>query len=84
MRYDEEHPSETSVSCSDRVLLECRRCGERLVLLGLEEDWYKEGRTAFSCGGCEGRVTLADRVEEEDAHVAALLHGLREEYYGGL
>ena len=38
----------------------------------LEEDWYKEGR-----------ITLADRVEEEGAHVAALLHGLRKEYYGG-
>ena len=78
------------VVCTDRLVLECR-CGERLVLLGLEEDWYAEGRTAFECE-CGDRLTLADRSdllegepglgsgdlsEDQTRSVRELLRGLR-------
>ena len=78
--------SERFVLCSERILLECD-CGERLVLLGLEEDWYSELRTLFECE-CGERLTLADRLDEEgltlvdssDAEMSGvreLLRGLR-------
>lgn len=47
---------------SRRVLLACRGCAERLVLLGLEIDWRKEGRSTFTCGGCGTLLTFADRL----------------------
>ena len=61
MRRDPE--SEQYVLCSERMVLECK-CGERLVLLGLEEDWYSELRTAFDCE-CGERLTLANRLNED-------------------
>jgi hypothetical protein len=61
MRRDLE--SERFVLCSERMVLECE-CGERLVLLGLEDDWYSELRTVFECE-CGENLTLADRLEEE-------------------
>lgn len=60
------------VLCSERILLGCG-CGERLVLLGLKEDWLSE-RTTFECE-CGARLTLADRVNEEAAGVRELLRG---------
>ncbi len=50
-----------TVNCSGRIVLECG-CGEKLVLLGLEDDWYSE-RTAFECE-CGEELTLAARVEK--------------------
>jgi hypothetical protein len=51
-----------SVPCSRCIVLECE-CGERLVLLGHEQDWHLEGRTAFECE-CGKKLTLDDhRVE---------------------
>ena len=47
---------------SGRLVLACRGCDERVVLLGREDDWYREGRLSFRCSGCGERVTLADRV----------------------
>ena len=67
------------VPCSERVVLECA-CRERLVLLCLEEDWYAEGRTAFECE-CGRKVTLADRLEEEETYLADSIRGLRVTYY---
>ncbi len=60
------------VLCSERILLGCG-CGERLVLLGLEEDWLSE-RTTFECG-CGARLTLANRVNEEAPGIRELLRG---------
>ena len=55
------------VEPSGRTVLGCPRCGERLVLVGLEEDWRSEGRTTFGCAGCGEEVTLAgDRLEDEE------------------
>jgi hypothetical protein len=48
---------------SERMVLECE-CGERLVLLGLEDDWYSELRTVFDCE-CGEKLTLANRLDEE-------------------
>ncbi len=61
---------------SDRIVLECGSCGERMVLLGREDDWYSEGRTAFACE-CGARITLADRVGEGDLAIAELMRELR-------
>ena len=37
-----------------------------LVLVGLEEDWRSEGRTAFGCA-CGKEVTLdGDRLKDEE------------------
>ena len=74
-----EGESEHSLLCSERIVLACK-CGERLVLLGLEEDWYSEGRTTFECE-CGGEITLADRVEEGGPYVSNLMHNLRATYY---
>jgi hypothetical protein len=49
------------IEASKRIVLECR-CGERLVLLGREDDWYAEGRNTFGCE-CGEELTLAARVE---------------------
>ena len=56
--------SERFVLCTDRVVLGCR-CGESLILLGREEDWYLEGRTTFECGKCARSLTLVDRLDED-------------------
>ena len=49
---------------AERVVLECRACGERTVLGGPEEVWLS-GPTAFGCGGCGRDLTLADRLDAE-------------------
>ena len=62
MRRDQE--SEYFVLCSERIVLECQ-CGERLMLLGLEDDWYSELCTVFECE-CGEKLTLADRLLDEE------------------
>ncbi len=57
--------SDRFVLCSERIVLECK-CKERLVLLGFEDDWRSEGRTAFECE-CGEELTLADRLDEKDS-----------------
>jgi DNA-directed RNA polymerase subunit RPC12/RpoP len=47
------------ITCSKSIVLECR-CGEKLILLGREADWRKEGHTVFLCSGCGKRLSLAD------------------------
>jgi hypothetical protein len=54
---------ERYVLCPDRTVLRCR-CGESLVLLGREKDWYSEGRTTFECRRCGGPISLADMLDE--------------------
>ena len=60
------------IEASERIVLECG-CGERLVLLGREDDWYAEGRGAFECG-CGEELSLADRIERGPG-IADLLRG---------
>ena len=59
--------SERIVLCSERIVLECI-CGERLVLLGREDDWYSEGRAVFECE-CGAKLTLAHRSYEEELNL---------------
>ena len=65
--------SEKTVECSGRSILECG-CGERLILLGLEEDWLLEQRTNFECE-CGQALTLADRLNEEVLEFGRVMRG---------
>ena len=71
-RFSEPLP-ESFVFCSERIVLGCG-CGERLVLLGLEEDWRSEKKTAFECE-CGAELTFADRTDEEAVIIGRLLRG---------
>jgi hypothetical protein len=68
--------SELFVLCTNHVVLGCQ-CGDKLILLGHEEDWYSEGRTTFECGACGSSLTLVDRLDEE--RKPALIGGFDEE-----
>ena len=65
-----------SVSCSESIVLGCERCGEKLVLLGFEDDWRQAGRTAFGCE-CGEELTFADRADEEAMLVRELLRSAK-------
>jgi len=56
----------TRVEVSGRLALACRGCGEIILFVGRERDWYEpsaDGRPrSFVCGGCGAHLTLADRV----------------------
>ena len=67
--------SDRFVLCSERIILECS-CGERLILLGFEDDWRSEGRTTFECE-CGRELTLADRLDEGAVDFGALLSRFR-------
>ena len=54
--------SERTINTSGQIVLECSGCGERVILLGHEDDWSREHRNAFECRGCNKTVTLADRA----------------------
>jgi hypothetical protein len=60
-----------SVGCSGRIVLECKRCGDSLTLLGLEEDWNLED-TEFECE-CGANLTLAKRNNDESIAIKRLL-----------
>jgi len=70
--------AERFIPSSGRITLECE-CGERLVLLGREDDWYLEGPRLFGCE-CGERLTITkNRVSEEATASIRLLqrlHGL--------
>jgi hypothetical protein len=56
----------TKVGISGRLALACRGCGEIILFLGRERDWYKSGADGrprgFVCSGCGAHLTLANRV----------------------
>ena len=64
----------SELEVSDRIVLGCESCGERVVLLGREDDWYSEGRTVFECE-CGAKVNLADHVGEANLALAELMRG---------
>jgi hypothetical protein len=55
----------TKVELSGRPALACGGCGEIILFLGREGDWYEsdaDGRPrSFVCSGCGAYLTLADR-----------------------
>ena len=53
----------SQLELSGRIILGCKACGERVVLLGREDDWYSEGLSSFACE-CGTKLTLADGVRE--------------------
>ena len=65
--------ADNSLTWSDRIVLECKRCGDSLFLLGLEEDWRKE-HTKVECR-CGAKLTLADRRDKEAQAIEKLLRG---------
>ncbi len=43
----------------DRIVLKCHQCGEMIILLGREEDWYtEEGHIFFECQ-CGQRLIIS-------------------------
>jgi hypothetical protein len=48
---------------SEQIVLRCKRCGEKTVLLGLEEDW-RSRHPVFRCE-CGQRLTLDGLAGEE-------------------
>jgi hypothetical protein len=56
----------TRVEVSGRLALACGGCGEIILFLGRERDWYEpssDGRPrSLTCSGCGAQLTLADRV----------------------
>jgi hypothetical protein len=48
---------------SKQIVLTCAECGEKMVLLGTEEDW-RSRRAIFRCE-CGQRLDLDGRVDEE-------------------
>jgi hypothetical protein len=77
MRQSSESSSDSdhSVPCSGRIVLECRKCRELLILLGLEDDWRSE-RSDFECE-CGEKLTLAGRSDGEAPAIGELLRRLR-------
>ena len=63
-RGTSEELSERTIEPSGSIVLECSECGEHLTLLGLEEDWPKQHKTAFGCRACGNTVALAHRVDK--------------------
>lgn len=69
---ESEHPVERFVVLSERIVLGCDRCGEKLVLLGLEDDWRAAEQTVFECE-CGEELSFANRTDEEAMLVRKLL-----------
>ncbi len=66
--------AEHFIDCSESNVLVCR-CGEKLVLLGKEDDW--RSRSAIFRCHCGENLTLDDRIDEEALKIEELVRGLR-------
>ena len=58
----------SELDLSERIVLGCEACGERVVLLGREDEWYSEGRSFFACQ-CGAKLALADRIGQMEFSV---------------
>lgn len=56
----------TKVEVCGRLALACGGCGEIILFLGRERDWYEPGTDdrprSILCSGCGQQLTLANRV----------------------
>jgi hypothetical protein len=50
-------------SFEQQIVLTCEDCGDKLVLLGTEEDW-RSRHAVFACGSGH-KLTLENRADEE-------------------
>ncbi len=75
MQQPSSEPDKT-VPCSARIILDCG-CGERLILLGLEEDWRSEHRTEFECSCGMGLTLSVNRLNEDVLAFRPLTRGAR-------
>ncbi len=66
--------SEETAERLRRLTFECS-CGERIIILGLNEDWFSEHRANFECG-CGQLLTLANRLKEEVFEFGWLVRGI--------
>jgi hypothetical protein len=41
----------------DRIVLECDQCGEMVIVIGCEEDWYTDRNIFLECQ-CGQRLTI--------------------------
>ena len=62
--------ADSFIEFSERIVLECD-CGQKIVLLGMEDDWSSR-KEDFECE-CGRRVSLTDRADDEVASVKRLL-----------
>ena len=66
----------TRVRISGRLALACRGCGEIILFVGRERDWYESGTDSRPrssvCSGCGAHLTLADRVIEPWCSILSL------------
>jgi hypothetical protein len=58
----------TKIELCGCLALACGGCGEIILILGRERDWYEPGADccprSFMCSGCGGQLTLDNRVVE--------------------
>lgn len=61
----------TEMEVSGRLALACGGCGELILFLGRQSDWFEAGEDGgpriFPCGGCGRELTLASRVVSSGA-----------------
>jgi len=69
-------PEGHTLESPGRIILQCG-CGERLILLGLEEDWRSEQRTEFECLCVKGLTLSTNRLNEDVLAFRRLLRGAR-------
>ncbi len=50
-------------STSEQIVLMCQECGEKLIILGPEEDW-RSRHAVFVCK-CRHKLTFGDLPDEE-------------------
>jgi hypothetical protein len=71
-------PEHYFIDCSKSIVLDCRHCGEKLILLGEEADW-RSRNAIFRCH-CGEKLTLDDRIDEEALKIKEFVRNLGTAY----
>jgi hypothetical protein len=56
-RVQEEEMGTVYTWCPQSTVVQCE-CGEKLVLIGQEDNYWRWGNTLLECGGCEEKFVL--------------------------